>query len=99
LRVAATPEPFWLVEMTGQVVVFCGMAHAPGQNVYEYVVMICLVPSLAFPPLDELLPPRPSSGYSVTCARKCRHAKKPARLDELELDELEESATSMQHEL
>ena len=32
---AATPEPFWLVGMTGQVVVFCWIRDVPDQNVYE----------------------------------------------------------------
>ncbi len=28
----ATPEPFWLVGITGQVVVICCTAHVPGRK-------------------------------------------------------------------
>ena len=32
---AATPEPFWLVGITGHVVVFCWIRDVLDQNVYE----------------------------------------------------------------
>ena len=85
------------------------MAHVPGQNVYEYVVMICRVLPLAVagPGSDDELdedstsPIEPSSGYSVNLAREMpARQETPSRWkSSSSLDELEESATSVQHEL
>ena len=74
------PEPFWLVGITGHVVVFCWIRDVPDQNVYAKLVMIWRVLPLAVPDAgpDELLleleeldePDKPSSGYSMNLVSK-----------------------------